>query len=363
MAELGEEHRTILINHYGKNKALLKPMLLESGPTRLSFVYKAYLNLGYDIVKDVFEDTKDLDDYLNHNKNILIHNVLLEIIAELGEGHKTILNKHLEKNKALLKPILLKLSPTKLYFVYRTYLNLGYDIVKGIFGFIDDLDDYLCANNNYKLLIYNQLLIPIAKLGAGHKMILLDHYEKNKVLLKPMFLELSPTELFFVYLAYKNHLKYDIVKDVFEDAKDLDDYLKKNEGCKFPRIDFLRAIMDLGDVHKQVLEKYNDFDHFFYTKPINNGFRINQGLIHQFWSKKHTFDVSRIKNNRFYFDGVSWSYLERFVSIIKDSMTEENRQQSVNIVNTIIYGISKGKRLVLCDCYRLVFLLLQHYFG
>ena len=25
----------------------------------------------------------------------------------------------------------------------------------------------------------------------------------------------------------------------------------------------------------------NDFDHFFYTKPINNGFRINQGLIHQ----------------------------------------------------------------------------------
>ena len=311
-------------------------MLLELSPTRLHFVCRTYLNFGYDIVKDIFEDTKDLDDYLNQNIDLLIEQNLLEIIAELGEGHRTIFDKHLEKNKALLKPILLELSPTRLYFVYRTYLNLAYNIIKDFFEFIDVLDDYLCANNNYKLLIYNQLLIPIAKLGAGHKTILLDHYKKNKRSLKPLLLELTPTKLLFVYLAYKNHLKYDIVKDIFEDAKDLDDYLKNNEGYKFQHDDLLRTIMEMGDEHKQVLEKYNVSNYFFYTKPTINSFRVNQQYIHQFWSKKHTFDVDHIKNNRFYFDGVSWSSLQSFVSIIKDNMTEENRQQTVIMVKTII---------------------------
>ena len=232
--------------------------------------------------------------------------------------------------------MLIKLSPTKLFFVYRTYLNIGYNIVKDIFEFIDDLDDYLRANNNYKLLIEKRLLIPIAKLGAGHRTILLYHYEKNKASLKPLCLRLTPSSLLFVYLAYKNHLKYDIVKDIFEDAKDLDNYMKNNGEYKFQDDDLLRTIMKLGDEHKQVLDKYNAYSYFFYTKPTINSFRVNQQYIHQFWSKKHTFDVDHIKNNRFYFDGVSWSYLQRFVSIIKDSMTEENRQQSVNMVKTII---------------------------
>ena len=335
ITELGEGHKTILNKHLGKNKALLRPMLFKFSPIRLYFVCRTYLNLGRDIVKDIFEDTKDLDDYLNQNIDLLIEQNLLDIIAELGEEHRTIFDKHLEKNKTLLKPMLFKLSPTRLYFVYRTYLNLAYNIIKDFFEFIDVLDDYLCANNNYKLLIYNQLLIPIAKLGAGHKTILLDHYKKNKRSLKPLLLEFNPTKLLFVYLAYKNYLKYDIVKDVFEYAKDLDDYLKNNEGYKFQDDDFLRTIMEMGDEHKHVLEKHNAYSYFFYSKPIKNGFRINHGLIYQFW-KKHTFDVNRIKNNRFYFDGVSWSYLQRFVSIIRDSMTEENRQQSINIVKTII---------------------------
>ena len=326
-----------LIKYYLDNKGWLIPSIKKNPPSvlqSLSYLFKNYLN--YNIVKDIFEDTKDLDVYLNQNKNLLIKDDLLKIIVELGEGHRTIFDKHLEKNKALLKPILLELSPTRLYFVYRTYLNLAYNIIKDFFEFIDVLDDYLCANNNYKLLIYNQLLIPIAKLGAGHKTILLDHYKKNKRSLKPLLLELTPTKLLFVYLAYKNHLKYDIVKDIFEDAKDLDDYLKNNEGYKFQHDDLLRTIMEMGDEHKQVLEKYNVSNYFFYTKPTINSFRVNQQYIHQFWSKKHTFDVDHIKNNRFYFDGVSWSSLQSFVSIIKDNMTEENRQQTVIMVKTII---------------------------
>lgn len=330
-----------LIKYYLDNKGWLIPLIRKhsaGGLDLFSKSFKNYLAPTHDIVKDIFEDAKDLDDYLgiNYNYKLLFYHKHITPIAELGEEHRNILINHYGKSKALLKPMLIKLSPTKLFFVYRTYLNFGYNIVKDIFEFIDDLDDYLRANNNYKLLIDTRLLISIAKLGAGHRTILLYHYEKNIVLLKPLLLGLNLTTLFFAFLTYKNYLKYDIVKDIFKDAKDLDDYLRNYEGYKFQDDDLLRTILELGDKHKQVLEKHNAYSYFFYSKPTNNGFCINQGLIGQFWSKKLTFDVSRIKNNRFYFDGVSWSYLQRFVSIIKDSMTEENRQQSINMVKTII---------------------------
>lgn len=326
--------------YYHNNKKWLIPLFLKYSSGILDKIDAIFRKrLGYcNVVKDIFEDANDLDNYLSANNkyNSLINIKFLRSIAKLGTGHRTILIYHYIKNKVMIKPLLLGINHTSLSFVCMFYLKLGYDIIKNIFEFIDDLDAYLNVNNNYKLLIDNRLFILIARLGAGHRIILLYHYEKNKVLLKPMLLGLTPTRLVFAFFSYKNHLKYDIVKDIFEDAKDLDDYLKNYEGYKFQDDDFLRSIMELGDEHKRVLEKHNAYSYFFYTKPTNKSFRVNQQYILQFLSKRRTFEVSHIKNNRFYFDGVSWSYLQRFVSVIKNNMTTENRQQSVNMVKTII---------------------------
>ena len=242
-------------------------------------------------------------------------------------------------NKDWLIPLFLNKSRVTFYFVFKIFKNhLNYDIVRDMFENAKDLDDYLNNNKNYKILVRYQLLDTIAQLGAEHKTILIKNKDKYISLLKPMLLNFTLKRLALTYKVYMKHFNINIIEDVFKDAQDLDDYLKNKEGYKFKNInnDLLGAFMELGNEHKQVLDKYNVYHYFFYTKPIENGFRISDYIIFQFWIKKCIFDVSRIKNNRFYFNGVSWSYLERFVSIIKDSMTEENRQQSVNMVKTII---------------------------
>jgi len=244
-----------------------------------------------------------------------------------------------QNNKNWLIPIFRKIPKYHLSYINRIFRNkLGYkNFFKDILLNDKDLIYILGTNKVYELLVDFQLLNIIAKWGGlEHKSILTNYYKNNKASLKQMLLGLRPQTLYNLNLAYKKHFSIDIVKDIFENVKDLDDYLKNNEECKFQDDDFLRTIMELGDEHKQVLEKYNVSNYFFYTKPTKNSFRVNQQYIHQFLSKKHTFDVNRIKNNRFYFDGVTWSYLQRFVFIIKDSMTEENRQQTVIMVKTII---------------------------
>lgn len=354
IARLSAGHKTILLEHYEKNRALLKPLLLGFSRIRLFFVFNAYKTyLSYDILKDIFEDTKDLDDYLMVNQNylLLINSDLLRSLVKMGTGHNTILLEHYKKNKTLLKPLLLRFSPLKLTFFNAIFKNhLSYNIVNDIFEDTRVLDDYLRANQNYKLLNRDQVLIDIVKLGIDQKTILLEHYEKNKALLKPLFLGCSPMHLSFVYQAYKNHLNINIVKDIFNDLYDLETYLKnKNEGKAFQRDDVLRAIKVLGDKHKQLLDKYNVFDTFIYTsKPTKDSFRLSPRYIDECRSKKRTFDVSQIKVNKFYLDGVSWAYLTKFVNVIKENMTEENRQQSISMVMAIIKTVLAKENTLSC---------------
>ena len=214
---------------------------------------------------------------------------------------------------------------------------MNYDIIKDIFKNTKGLVYYLGANENYKVFINTNLLKPIIQLNAGYKSILIEHYKKNKAILKPLLLKLSPERLTFVYLVHKNHLNYDIVNDIFEDTNDLDGYLRCDDGKMFQQDDVFRSIELLSDEHKQVLVNSNAYKYFFYpTKSTNNSRRISQGYIYQFWSKKKNFDVCCIKNNCFYLDGVSWAYMHKLVYIIKESMTDTNKSQSINMVKALI---------------------------
>ena len=100
----------------------------------------------------------------------------------------------------------------------------------------------------------------------------------------------------------------------------------------------------MGDGHKQLLDKYNAFDYFFYTPASARiGFCVSPGFIMKCWSNNLTFDVTRFNVNRFYFDGVSWAHLQRFVAVIKDNMTDENRYKSIRLVWAIINKVFKRK--------------------
>lgn len=336
---LGDEYKKTLLKHYEINKDRLKPILLGFSPTRLVFIFKTIKkHLEINILKDIFEDTKDLDNYLNASQNSKGFVYLLIPIINLGDRHKAILVEHYEKNKDLLKPFLRVSSLTTLVFNYKEFKKkLNINLFKDIFEDSKSLDDFLNANQNYKALSDNSLLISFSKLGARHRTILIKQYEKNKDKLKSILLGYSPTSLVFTYKVYRNHLNINIVKDLFTDLDALVDYLKKHDIRAFLQDDVLKAIQRLGFEHQQLLNKYSAFDHFFYpTRATKNSFRIGPQYIDQFWSKKQTFDVCQIKDNRFCLDGVSWVYLHKFVAIIKNSMTEDNRQQSISMVKSII---------------------------
>lgn len=339
LAKMGKTHTTILTKHYEKNKASLKPSFLGLSTIRLGFLYNVFKShLNKNIVKDIFGDSKDLNDYLTANNNLILDSLLVNAISKLGDRHRYYIKICYEAIRDRLKPLILRLSPTKLSFLYQTFKShLNINVVNEIFQDSKDLDDYLKVSNHYKILKEYKLYINIVKLGDTHKAVLIEHYEKNKASLKPLFLGLPPIMLTYIYIAYNNHLNTNIVKDVFNDLEDLESYLKANDLKAFQQDDVLSAIGNLSDAHKQVLDKHNAFDNFFYqTKPTNNGFRVGRNYILKCWSKKLIFDVSHIKSNRFYFDGVSWSDLQKFVFVIKENMTEVNRYQSITMVKSII---------------------------
>lgn len=342
ITELGDDHKTILIGHYKKIKDTLKPVFRGLVLSDLSFVYKVYeTNLNINIVKDIFEDPKDLGDYLKAHLSIdFMGSFMYELfvpIINLSSRHKAFLMKYYKKNKNLLKPMFLRLSRTSLFFAFEAYMNhLKIDIVKDIFEDTKDLDDYLKAHQNISRYDY-RLFAPIINCGTAHKKILIDYYENNKDMLKPTLCRLSPISLFRVYYAYKSRLDINIVKDLFTDLDALKKYLETYDIRAFQEDGVLKAIEQLGDEHKQLLYKYNAFDHFFYSKKSTiNNFRVGPAFILSCWAKKRNFDVRQIRDNKFYLDGVTWANLEKFVSLIERNMTEENRQQSISIVKTII---------------------------
>jgi len=338
-----ENHETpdpeALVKYYKKNIDWLKPVILGLEPTPLGHlhtVFKKHLKkyLKYDCFEDIFKDPNDLDKYLSANYQVFQNNQLITAISKLGSAYKEMLRKHYEANKNLLKPLFLGCSPTTLIFNYKTInKQLNINIVKDIFKDPDDLDQYLSAN--YKVFMNHQLIMAINKLGNTHNEVLKKHYDANKNLLKPLFLGLSPTNLTYIYIAFWDYLYYNIVIDIFGNYKDLEKYLRDNGDKQFVQDDALKAINELGDEHKRILERNNAFNYFFYSFP-QKGFRIGEGYIYKCWIEIHPFDVKRIKNNRFYLDGVPWAYIHKFVYVINRDMTEETRQQSVDIVEAII---------------------------
>ncbi len=337
-----DSHSKELIQYYEDNKNWLKPLILVFTPYFLCQVYRTFKKyLGYsNFLKAIFVTTEELEDYMNANDSykVFLNSKLLGPIVVLGAEYKKTLQKHYEKNKGMLKPFLLRLSPTSLVFIVTAFKKqLSKNIVKDIFSDPKELEDYLSVNENYKLLLINKLLAPLVYLGLGYRTILQEYYEKNKALLKPLFLADSLTTLFYVRQTYLKHMNINIVKDIFNDVEDLEEYMKKNDKKVFPHNDILKDIQELGDDHKRVLEKYNVFVYFFYpTRSTKKGFYVNQSYIQYLWEKKLPFDVSLIRNNRFYFNGVSWAYIHKFVYIIKESMTEGNRQQSIGMVRAIV---------------------------
>ena len=344
---------SFLIDYYISNKSWLKPIILSRSPGFLSYLVGVFNEFKY-IIRDIFSDPQDLDNYLNANYNyrLLYYNTLLLGLDRHEKEHQVILFNHYIKNKVHLKSLFLKLNPIKLDNLFGFFnRHLNCNIIVDVFGDPNDLYTYLNANNkNYRIIYEPDAIAAICKLGEEHRNLLKESYIKNRNSFKPYLRGLSPVKLTYVYTAFKDYLKYNIIQDIFEDPKDLDKYFKEIGDNRFHKDDVLKAIQNLGDEHKQILVKYNFFDYFFYSK--GKGLRIDSGYIDYFWQNKDEvhFDVCRIINQRFYLDGVSfyldgvsWAYLVKLVSLIKDNMKKNNSQQSVDMVNTIV-SIVLGKR-------------------
>lgn len=261
---------------------------------------------------------------------------------------ETLMNYY-KKNKKWLKTSILGLDPYPLGLVVTTFNNyLNHSIVKDFFKTPKELGVYLEKND--KILFCNQVIKDLCELknGASYKTVLRDHYTKNKGRLKPLLRELSPTLLTFVFIAFRKHLEYDIVQDVFETPNDLDVYLKNNSLGSLSKTfsgdgKMIAAIRKLGEDYILVLEKYmggsypNHYDYFMYSSK--NGYGVFQKSIDYYYGTKQPFDVNNIPVNGFYFAGVHWGGMQRFVKVIQKNMNDENRQHSIELVKAIIQKV------------------------
>lgn len=261
---------------------------------------------------------------------------------------KTLMSYY-KKNIKWLKPSILGLDPYPLGLVVTIFNNyLNHSIVKDFFKTPKELGDYLDKND--KILFCNSVIKGLCELknGASYKTVLRDHYTKNKGRIKPLLRELSPTLLTFVFIAFRKHLEYDIVQDVFETPNDLDVYLKNNSLGSLNNTfsgngKMIAAIRKLGEDYILVLEKYmggsypNHYDYFMYSSK--NGYGVFQKYINYYYGTKQPFDVNNIAVNGFYFAGVHWGGMQRFVKVIQKNMNYENRQHSIELVKAIIQKV------------------------
>ncbi len=337
--DAGPQYASVLKDFYKKNIGLLRPMYLGLSATRLLFLHKFYKKkLDINIVEDTFEDPIDLEEYLSVNNKVLSFDGLLYGSADFDDEFKLIIKHQYENNKDLLKQDFFKRNPIQLHFLYRFYKKkLDINIVESVFEDPIDLEEYLSANK--KALIIPQLLRTFANLGDGFKLILEKQYENNKESLKQDFCKQSPTTLTSLYKFYRKRLGIDIVSDIFCAVRDVEDYMENNVVEEFQYDDVLVAIRKLGESHKQVLDKYGAFDHFFYTNSSSKErYCICPEGIYTLSNpklKKH-IDYKRIKKNGFYLDGVSWGHMATFIYVIGRDMNNENHRLSIEIVNELI---------------------------
>ena len=334
ICDLGKEYKCVLINYYKQNTDRLKPNFFGLSPIKLCFIYR-FFKSDLNIFKDIFNDPKDLCDYLRDNYKLFRQDEVLEAISGMGKEYKRVLIDYYKQNIDRLKPYFLGLGSTRLNFIYR-FFKSDLNIFKDIFNDPNDLCDYL--RNNYKLFRQNEVLEAISGMGEEYKRVLIDYYKQDTDKLKLSFLELNPVTLSKIYLFFNGRLNHNIIEDIFkkDPTKALDDYLKIN--CNRLNDTIIRAIGDLGDEYKLVLEKYKVNRHgydFFFSTP-KNGYCVSGNKIDFFKDSNTPFDVTCIENNSFYLYRIDWYDMQRFVKIIQKNMNDDNRQRSIEMVEALI---------------------------
>jgi hypothetical protein len=233
---------------------------------------------------------------------------------------------------------------------------------------------------------------------------LMNYYKKNSHWLKPAFLELTPKPLTLIYIAFKKHLNYNVIEDIFQYPNVLSDYLDKNYKTLL-NSNLLRVISYLGNEFKLVVIKYYkenidwlkssflelsptsfSFINRVYKKHLNyyiiqdifknpedldNYLRINHNnslrktftdgsiikaiknlgnrhrhILAKYKVKLYKFnyyDILRIEKNGFNFDGIHWGALYNYVSIIQKNMNADNQQHSIDLVKDIIQKVLEKK--------------------
>ena len=258
------------------------------------------------------------------------------------------------QNKSWLKPIILSRSPGILSYLVGVFNEFKY-IIRDIFNDPKDLDNYLNANYNYRILYYNPRLLGMDCLKKEHQVILFKHYIKNKVHLKSLFLKLNPIQLEFLFVFFNRHLNCNIIVDVFGDPNDLYTYLNTNN--KNYRIlcstDAIAAICKLGEEHKKILTgSYNKNRntlkrYFLRQKPqkltyVYEAYKdyLNHNIIHDIFEDPKDLDIyfKEIGDYRFHKDDV--------LKAIQDLGDDYNQVLvKYNVFDCFFYSKGKGLRI------------------
>ena len=168
-----------------------------------------------------------------------------------GHSSQEILDYYKE-NLDWLKTSIFELSSGGLrIFCHNIMQYTNHNVFEDIFKDPKDLENYL--RNNDKVFRQYEILEAISGIGEKHKHVLIDYYKQNKDRLKPSFLELGPTRLYFIYRFFKSDLN--IVEDIFKDPKDLENYLRINDKV-FLQNRLLEAISGMGVEYKRIIIDY-----------------------------------------------------------------------------------------------------------
>ena len=255
IVDLGDEHKYVLINYYKQNADRLKQSFLKLNPTLLSYICRFFKScLNHSIIEDIFKDPKELDNQLKADDRVFFDNDILKAIVDLGDEHKLVLINHYQQNIDRLNSSFIKLNLRRLnclYLFFKTYLN--HNIFEDFFSPEKDLDNHLKIDVR---LFHNKVFLKaIGDFRDEYKLLLINYYKQNADRLKQYFFKSNPVEFYSFFLSFKYHLDYNIFKDFFKNPKELDDYLRMDNGV-FLYNDFLKAIIGLGDEHKYVLINY-----------------------------------------------------------------------------------------------------------
>lgn len=190
----------------------------------------------------------------------------------------------------------------------------------------------------------------------GHtKETILSSYTKDKEIVLPYILELSPGKLSQLWNLFENFLNYnDFYLDVFENPDILQKYLMKwykllNTTSSLRVLKdgvFKKKIMDISQKHALIVNykppvrnKYR-----FNTTPKKNNrfFIFNRSVAYLYTTNATDFErfLRQInKKNGFYFKNCSWTHLGKMIHIIQSKSNDGNKTLCVGAERKIIQAI------------------------